>query len=205
MADGSAAAPWLVLPAVGAAIGYFTNWLAVQMLFHPRRPRRILGITVQGLIPRRQADLAASVARTVEEELLSVEEIQSLVTRLAESERVRSLLHTRIDSLIEEQLRGFGPLVRAFVTQDLIDKLKARIEKEIVLFIEGLSGELHRGLGEHLDIHEMVRSRMIAFPLERLEEIVQRIAKRELSTIEWLGGVLGALIGLIEAAIVTLL
>jgi len=193
---------WIVLPAVGAGIGYVTNWLAVKMLFRPREPRKILGVTFQGLVPRRQADLAASVARTVEEELLSVEEIQALVTRLAESERVRALLHGRIDTVIEEQLRGFGPLVRAFVTQDLIDKLKARIEKEIVIFIEGLSGELHRGLGEHLDIHEMVRSRMVAFPLERLEEIVHKIAKKELRHIEVLGGVLGALIGLVEAAIV---
>jgi len=197
-----AVTPWLVLPAVGAAIGYLTNWLAVKMLFRPREPRRVLGVTFQGLVPRRQADLAASVARTVEEELLSVEEIQELVTRLAESERVRALLHGRIDALIDEQLRGFGPLVRAFVTQDLIEKLKTRIEKEIVVFIEGLSGELHRGLGEHLDIHEMVRSRMVAFPLGRLEEIVHRIAKRELRHIEWLGGALGGVIGVVEAAIV---
>lgn len=200
-----AAASWVVLPAVGAGIGYVTNWLAVKMLFRPREPRKFLGATVQGLIPRRQQDLAASVARTVEEELLSVDEIQGLVTRLAESERVRALLHGRIDTLIEEQLRGFGPLVRAFVTQDLVDKLKARIEKEIVVFIEGLSGELHRGLGEHLDIHEMVRSRMVAFPLERLEGIVHKIAKKELRHIEVLGGVLGAIIGLVEAAIVAVI
>ena len=198
-------APWIIFPAVGAVIGYGTNWLAVKMLFRPRTPRKLLGIRLQGLVPRRQSDLAASVGRTVEQELLSVEEIQTLVTRLAESDRIRALLHQRIDALIDEQLKSFGPLVRTFVSDDLVSKLKTRIEKEIVLFIEGMSEELHRGLGEHLDIHEMVRTRIEGFDLDRLEEIVHRIARKELRHIEILGGVLGALIGLIEAGLLAVM
>jgi uncharacterized membrane protein YheB (UPF0754 family) len=193
--------PWILCPAVGAAIGYGTNWLAVKMLFRPRSPRRVLGLPLQGLVPRRRAELADSVARAVEQELLSVEEIQGLVTRLAESEQVRALLHGRIDALIDEQLRSFGVLVRSFVTPELVARLKERIEREVVLFIEGLSIELHRGLGEHLDIHAMVRTRIEGFDLERLEELVHKIARKELRHIEALGGVLGAVIGVAQAGL----
>lgn len=194
-------APWIVFPAVGAAIGYSTNWIAVKMLFHPRRPVNLLGFRVQGLVPRRQSELAANVARTVEEELLSKDEIRAVVIELAESDKVRKLLHDRVDTLISEQLNSFGPLVRSFVSKDLVDKLKRRIEQEIVVFIEGLGDELHEGIGEHLDIHEMVRTKIESFDLERLEDIVHRIAKKELRHIEILGGVLGALIGLAQAAL----
>ena len=197
--------PWLVFPTVGAAIGYGTNWLAVKMLFRPREPRAVLGLQVQGLVPRRRSELAESVARTVEQELLSKDDIRSIVTALAESERIRGLLHERVDTLIAEQMKSFGPLVRTFVSSDLIEKLKARIETEIVGFIGGMSEELHRGLGEHLDIHTMVKSRIEAFELERLEGLVHRIAKKELRHIELLGGVLGAAIGLVEAGILALI
>ncbi len=198
-------APWILFPAIGAVIGYGTNWLAVKMLFRPRKPMRVLGLRIQGLVPRRQVDLAASVARTVEQELLSVDEIQKLVSQLAESDRIRALLHERIDGLIDEQLESFGALIRSFVSQDLIDKLKLRIEKEVVLFIEGMSGELHRGLGEHLDIHEMVRTRIESFDIARLEAIVFKIARKELRHIEVLGGVLGAAIGLVEAGLLAII
>ena len=58
---------WLwTLPLVGASVGYATNWLAVKMLFHPRAPVRVLGLTFLGLIPRRRKEIAASVAATVE-------------------------------------------------------------------------------------------------------------------------------------------
>ncbi len=193
--------PWLLFPAVGAAIGYSTNWLAVKMLFRPRKPQKILGTEVQGVIPRRQSDLAASVARTVEEELLSKDDIQNLVTSIAESDRVRELLHQRVDQLITDQLNSFGPLVRTFVSNDIIDSLKSNIEVEIVSFIGSMSEELHHGLGEHLDIHEMVQQRIESFDLDRLEEIVFRIAKKELRHIEILGGVLGAAIGLVQAGL----
>ena len=196
---------WLLLPAVGAAIGYGTNWLAVKMLFHPRQPLRLPGITLHGLVPRRQKDLAASVAKTVEEEFISKEEIQSLVTELAASDRVKEILRGRVDHLIQEQLDSFGPLVRTFVSKDLIESLKQKIEREVVGFIGAMGDELHHGLGEHLDIQAMVRERIEGFDLDRLEQIVHSIAKKELRHIEVLGGVLGALIGLAQAGILTLI
>jgi len=196
---------WILLPLVGAAIGYGTNWLAVKMLFRPRKPLRLPGLTLQGLVPRRQKDLAASVARTVEQEFISKEDIQTLVTDLAASDRVKEILRERVDHLIQEQLASFGPLVRTFVSDDLIDSLKRKIEKEVVGFIGAMGDELHRGLGEHLDIHAMVRERIEGFDLDRLEEIVHSIAKRELRHIEILGGFLGALIGLVPAGLLHLL
>ena len=37
---------WLILiPLISAFIGWFTNWIAIKMLFHPKEPKKILGIT----------------------------------------------------------------------------------------------------------------------------------------------------------------
>ena len=59
--------PWVLLPVVGAIIGFATNWLAIKMLFHPRKPR----FGVHGLLPRRQADLAKNIGAIVAEELIT--------------------------------------------------------------------------------------------------------------------------------------
>ncbi len=46
---------FIMLPVVGALIGLFTNWIAVKMLFHPRK--KILGI--QGVVPKNKKKIAA--------------------------------------------------------------------------------------------------------------------------------------------------
>jgi uncharacterized membrane protein YheB (UPF0754 family) len=56
---------WITIPAVGGFIGWSTNWLAVKMIFRPLRERRFLGIRVQGLVGRRQKELAAAIGRVV--------------------------------------------------------------------------------------------------------------------------------------------
>jgi uncharacterized membrane protein YheB (UPF0754 family) len=46
------------IPVIGFIIGYFTNYLAIKMLFYPRKP--ILGF--QGVLPKRRNELAKNIA-----------------------------------------------------------------------------------------------------------------------------------------------
>jgi uncharacterized membrane protein YheB (UPF0754 family) len=67
---------WLYLiPLISAFIGWFTNWIAIKMLFHPKEPKRILGITFHGIFPKRQAQFAEKLGKLVSNELLSFEDI----------------------------------------------------------------------------------------------------------------------------------
>lgn len=196
--------PWIVFPLVGALIGWATNWLAVKMLFRPRKPRGIGPLRFQGVVPRRHKDLADNIAETVQEELISAEDIAQLVQKLATSDAIRSRLKSRIDQLIEEQLQSFGPMVAAFLPADLVDKIRTRIEKEVFSFVEELGDDLQDTLGQQLDLKQKVRDRILAFELDQMERLVLRVAKKELRHIELLGGVLGFIVGLVEAGLLQL-
>ncbi|MEM7166727.1 MAG: DUF445 family protein [Planctomycetota bacterium] len=196
---------YIVLPLIGALIGWCTNWLAVKMIFRPRVERSFLGIRVQGLLPKRRGALAENVAGTVERNFISVEDIQQVVTGMVKGEKVRALLHERIDALIAEQMQRFGTMVKMFISDDLIAQLKTKIEDEVLTFVEGMSGEIQNGIAEHLDIHELVKSRIESFDMQRLEDIVFKIAAKELRHIEVLGGVLGFVVGLVEAIAIKVL
>jgi uncharacterized membrane protein YheB (UPF0754 family) len=55
-------------PVLGAVIGYFTNWLAVKMLFRPYYPKKIGKLTLPftpGIIPKRKQALAQAVGKVV--------------------------------------------------------------------------------------------------------------------------------------------
>jgi len=196
--------PWVVFPLVGALIGWATNWLAVKMLFRPHRPVGFGPLRFQGVVPKRQKELAENIADTVEQELISAEDIAELVQKLATSDAIRAKLKQRIDALIEDQLQSFGTVVKMFIPDDLVEKIRARIEQEVFSFVEELGENLHASMGEQLDLKQKVRDRILAFELDQMERLVLRVAKKELRHIEILGGVLGFIVGIVEAGLLQL-
>ena len=50
-------------PVVAAFTGWFTTWIAIYMLFHPRNPVRFFGITIQGIFPKRQRQVGGASPR----------------------------------------------------------------------------------------------------------------------------------------------
>jgi uncharacterized membrane protein YheB (UPF0754 family) len=88
---------WLIIspPVVGGIIGYFTNDVAIKMLFRPYRALYIGGKRVPftpGLIPRNQERLAKRISDTIMGSLLTPEELQKLARRLLKTERVEAAL-----------------------------------------------------------------------------------------------------------------
>ena len=52
-------------PFIAALIGWFTNYLAVRMLFRPRKPIDLKIFTLQGLLPKKRNDVATNIATTI--------------------------------------------------------------------------------------------------------------------------------------------
>ncbi|MHB8766124.1 MAG: DUF445 family protein [Deferrisomatales bacterium] len=97
----------LLPPVFGGVIGYVTNALAIAMLFRPHREVRVLGLRFQGMVPRRQAEIARSVAQVVASELLREE---SVAQRVAGPD-VRGAVEALVRDLAGRYLdREFGPL-----------------------------------------------------------------------------------------------
>ena len=95
---------WVVPILWGALIGYFTNALAIRMLFRPLTRKYLLGIPVPltpGIIPRRRSELARSIARMVARDLLSPEAVRARL----QSETFQRALEAQFRSLRENLLR----------------------------------------------------------------------------------------------------
>ncbi len=134
---------WLFVgpPVVGGVIGYFTNDIAIKMLF---RPYRALYIGKQqipftpGLIPRNQERLAKRISDTIMGSLLTPEELQNLARRLLQPERVQSallwLLKLAIEQLQESKeqktAKILGNILRDLFGQSLPRLLKVLARQE---------------------------------------------------------------------------
>ncbi|NER21844.1 MAG: DUF445 domain-containing protein [Symploca sp. SIO1C2] len=98
---------WLLVvpPVAGAVIGYFTNDLAITMLFRPYKPiyigKRRLPLT-PGLIPSNQERLAQKIADTIMGSLLTPAELQRLAKRLLALERVQGAIFWLLTLALEQ-------------------------------------------------------------------------------------------------------
>jgi uncharacterized membrane protein YheB (UPF0754 family) len=88
--------------------GYAAAWLAIRMLFRPRRPVKIAGITVwpQGMIPRHRERLAESIGNAVGNELVSQE---TVVSALFDTDFFRRKVEGFVESYTTELLSANYP------------------------------------------------------------------------------------------------
>ena len=98
---------WLYVspPVLGGIIGYFTNDVAIKMLFRPYRAlyigRKRIPFT-PGLIPRNQERLAKNISDTIMGSLLTPQELQNLARRLLQTERVEGAILWLLQSALEQ-------------------------------------------------------------------------------------------------------
>ncbi len=143
---------WLYVapPVVGGIIGYFTNDVALKMLFRPYKALYIgksqLPFT-PGLIPRNQERLAKNVSETIMGSLLTPAELQNLARRLLQPERVQSAIHWLLRLSIEQIGGGQEPKtvkIVAGILRDLLGESLPRLLKTLARKEDFLEEQLNQ-------------------------------------------------------------
>lgn len=131
-------------PAIGAVIGYCTNYIAVKMLFRPLKPVKIGNKTLPftpGIIPKGQGRMARALGQAVGEHLLTKEDFEKMLL----SEDIKNAV---VDAVLQkiEKLKDTEASLEEFLSQytgqeeyDLMrDKLEDYITEKITEGVENL-------------------------------------------------------------------
>jgi uncharacterized membrane protein YheB (UPF0754 family) len=194
---------WL-LPLISAFIGWFTNWIAIKMLFHPREPKRILGITFQGIFPKRQAQFAQKLGALVSTELINFNDIQQKLVSPSTLNQVSTLLDEKLSNFLENKLGEHMPMLSMFISKSTIDTIKDSIKHELTASLPEIMTKLTITMKQDLNVEQMVTEKVQNFSSDKLEQILNDIMKTEFRFVEIIGGVLGFIIGLVQVIITKL-
>jgi uncharacterized membrane protein YheB (UPF0754 family) len=190
----------ILTPFITAGIGWLTNWLAIQMLFHPRKSIRVLVWQWQGLIPRRQKQLAQESAEIIEREILQQHMILHEIKKIEIGPYLEETAKTIVWERIGPQLRAI-PLLGGFINDGTLAKFEviaaASMKEEASPLIEKVAAQFE----DSVNLKQMIEDNIAAFDLDRLEAIVNQVASREFRTIERLGAALGFIIGCLQVAL----
>lgn len=181
-----------------AFIGWITNFIAIKMLFHPRRPVQLGSLTVQGIFPKRQKALALNLAAAIEGELLSHQDIRGAMHHPDFSARLREKILAGFTDFLGTRLTSLHPMVGMFLDEAMMEKIRELLEAELDRIVPGLLETAADELEQALDLRKVIQEKIESLSMERLETLLMSIMAREFRFIEVVGAVLGALIGLTQ-------
>ena len=188
----------LVMVLISGAIGWITNWVAIKMLFRPHKEINFGLFKIQGLIPKRKAEIGTGIASIIQNELISVKDVISNIDREEFSKRLNSLIDDVLDKNLKKKVKEKFPLLQMFFT-DKVAKDIGNTIKEIVMENQEKIFEIFSNYAEeNIDFEVIISDKISNFSLDKLEEIITLLAKKELKHIEVIGAILGMVIGAVQ-------
>lgn len=188
---------------IGAMIGWITNFIAIKMLFRPYKEVNLIFFKIQGLLPKRRNEIGNSIAEVVNNELVSVKDIISKISPEDIEENIGLIVDRILESRLKEEIVKNFPMAAFFLSDSMLEKIKHIIKQSILDHKEEMINVFAEYLENKVDIKSIIVEKVNGFSLEKIEEIIITFAKKELKHIEYIGAVLGGIIGLVQFAVVT--
>ena len=188
----------ILIPFISAFIGWFTNWIAIKMLFHPKEPKKILGITFHGIFPKRQVQFAEKLGILVSKELISFSEIEEKVTDPKNIQKLMPLVEVKIDEFLRSRLSDAFPIISMFIGESTISQLKTVFMQELETLFPNMIKTYMKSLESSLDLEKIVTQKVSGFSSDKMEDILNQIMSKEFRFVEIIGAVLGFIIGLFQ-------
>lgn len=188
----------ILLILIGALIGWITNYIAIKMLFRPYKPINFGLFKIQGLIPKRRHQIGESIAETVQNELISVEDIVEKLENSNMDEEMEAVIDKILEERLEREITAKFPMLAMFLNGLTLKKIQNSIKNAIMDNKDEIIGFFFQALENNVDFKQIIVERVDNFSMEELEKIVFALAKKELKHIEIIGAILGGVIGVIQ-------
>ena len=188
----------IILPFISALIGWFTNWVAIQMLFHPKKEKDFFFFKWQGIFPANQAEISAKVGRMVAEELLSAQDIKDVANSPEQIKKLHELVELKMDEYLFVQFPKRHKIMSALMPNSKLIELKEELLHEVELVFPDVIDAYLNTVEEKFDVSAIIRERMKVLEVDKLEKLLMSLLEKEFRFVEIIGGVIGFLIGLVQ-------
>jgi len=188
----------VIMVIISAAIGWITNWVAIKMLFRPHNEINLGLFKIQGLIPKRRAEIGTGIADVIQNELISIKDVIANIDREEFSKRLNDLIDDVLEKNLKTKVKEKFPVMQMFFSDKMAKDVSNTIKGIIMENQEKIFEIFSNYAEENINFSTIITDKISNFSLEKLEEIINGLAKKELKHIEVIGAVLGAFIGLVQ-------
>lgn len=186
--------PW-ILPAFGLFIGFASDWLALQMLFNPKEPVKILGLTYQGLFLRRQQEVSRDYARLVADQIITPANIWHAVLQGPSSDRLFTLVQRHVEQMVDEQAGLARPLVAFAIGSRQYQDMKKSVTQKLLETLPETLKHVENYAEGAMNVRNTLMERMQRLTPVEFEGMLRPAFKEDEWSLIIVGAVLGFLVG----------
>lgn len=194
LAWGFIHALWL-MPVFGFLTGWISDYIALNLLFVPRDPKRVLGFRMQGVIQRKRDQITRDYAKVMAQDLFTPEVIFETLLNGPSSDRLFAMIHREIGKAIDEQAGPATPLVQLAVGSTRYREAKAAVVRKALDRLPETVAHAHAYTADVMDIENTIADKMSQLNSEQFEAMMRPIFKDDEWLIILVGAVVGALVG----------
>ena len=181
---------WL-LPLLGVVVGWMTNALGMWLIFEPPEPRRILGVRVHGLFPRRQREAAEVYAAIIADDVITLENIGDFLLNGPRGDRTRQMLAVALGPAIDKAAGIVRPAVKVALGRGRYEAIRRAIAREGVEYTMTPFRDKEFSREQADKIRALVATRTQELPPRDFVEMMRAAIKED----EWMLYAHGAIMG----------
>jgi uncharacterized membrane protein YheB (UPF0754 family) len=181
----------LIMPAFGLLVGWFTDWLALKMIFNPKEPIRVLGVEWQGLFLKRRKEVAADYGALIADEIITPRKVIEAVLKGPLSDRVFAMVRRQVQSSLDRNTGLAKPLVVMTVGSSRYQEMKRAITAKVMARMPETMTYVEDYARESMDVRTLLIEKMQALDELQFEALIRPAFEQD----EWILITVGALLG----------
>lgn len=192
----------LIMPIFGLFTGWFTDWLALKMVFNPKYPKKYFGIFEwQGLFLKRRSQVSAEYGRLIASEIVTPHNILDAVLRGPLSDRLFNMVQKQVQKVIDEQSGVAKPFVVFAVGSGRYQEMKRLVAQEIMKRLPDTLSHMESYAADAMDLENTLAEKMTELSIEEFENLLHPAFQQD----EWIliavGAALGGIVGELQVIV----
>lgn len=186
---------------LSAFTGWFAIWITIKLLFWPQKPLSAAGLKIQGIIPAHQQHIAQQIGKLVSTGLFSFAALQEKLTNTENYNSLKPEIEKHIDHFLREKLKDTFPMLGMLIGNKTINQLKTAFLLELETLFPVIMKSYISKLEKDFNIETLVTQKVAGFSIKKAEQLVYKLAKKQLRKVQAMGAITGLLIGFVHLLI----
>ena len=193
--------PW-VMPLFGGFTGWFTDWLALKMIFRPKEPTRYFGVFEwQGLFLKRRKQVAAEYGALIADEIITPRAVLEEVLSGPLSDRLFTMVQKHVQKSVDDQAGMAKPLVAFAIGGARYGEMKKVVAQKMMERLPEALKHVEDYAAEAMDVRGTLVTKMQELTPDEFENLLRPAFQQD----EWIliavGAALGFLVGEMQVQI----
>jgi uncharacterized membrane protein YheB (UPF0754 family) len=194
--------PW-IMPGFGFVTGFASDWLALNLIFIPREPKKLLGfIPVHGVLHAQRNDVTRDYAHILANDLFSADVLLEAILHGPTSERLFAAVDKELSAALDAQAGFAKPLITLAIGTKRYRDVKDTIVQMVLERLPETLQEAKDYTAKTLDIENLIVEKMNNLTPDQYEAILRPVFKDDEMLMVTVGAVLGFLVGELQVVLV---